>query len=87
MHHDTKCSWLFFWLHMVFWLSRKVVTIFAVDRHPGVTGIFDASLNYRQTSIMILLDPLMVAIEQIVPELTRMCQEIWHDQGELWKQC
>jgi hypothetical protein len=72
---------------MVFWLSRKVVTIFAVDRHPGVTGIFDACLNYRQTSIMILLDPLMVAIEQIVPELTRMCQEIWHDQGELWKQC
>ena len=49
MHHDTKCSWISFWLHMVFWLSRKVVTIFAVDRHPGVTRIFDASLNYRQT--------------------------------------
>jgi hypothetical protein len=29
----------------------------------------------------------MIAIKQIVPELTRMCQEIWHDQGELWKQC
>jgi len=87
MHHDTKCYWLPFWLHMVFWLSREAVTIFAVDRHPGVTRIFDASLNYRQTSRMILLDPSMVAIKQIVPQLTRMCQEIWHDQGELWKQC
>jgi hypothetical protein len=29
----------------------------------------------------------MVARKQIVPQLTRMCQEIWHDQGELWKQC
>jgi hypothetical protein len=87
MHNDTKCYWLPFWLHLVFWLSRKAVTIFAVDRHPGVTRIFDASLNYRQPSIIILLDPSMVAIKQIVLQLTRMCQEIWHDQGELWKQC
>jgi hypothetical protein len=65
---------------MFFWLSRKAVTIFA-------TGIFDASLNYRQTPIVILLDLSMVAIKQIVPQLTRMCQEIWHDQDELWKQC
>jgi hypothetical protein len=65
---------------MVFWLSREVVTIFAVDRHSDV--------NYRQTSIMILLDPSMVARKQIVPQLTIMCQEIWYDQGgELWKQC
>jgi len=63
------------------------VTIFAVDRHSGITGIFDASLNYRQTSIIIFLDPSMVARKQIVPQLTRMCQEIWHYQGgELWKQ-
>jgi hypothetical protein len=27
-----------------------------------------------------------VARKQIVPQLTRMCQEIWHGQGELWKQ-
>jgi hypothetical protein len=31
----------------VFWLSREVVTNVAVDRHSGVTGIFDTSLNYR----------------------------------------
>jgi hypothetical protein len=49
MHHDTKCYWLPFWLHMFFWLSREAVTSFAVDRYPGVTSIFDASLNYRQT--------------------------------------
>jgi hypothetical protein len=30
-------------------LSREAVTSFAVDRHPGVTRIFDVSLNYRQT--------------------------------------
>jgi hypothetical protein len=48
-------------------LSREAVTFFAVDRHTGVTGIFDVSLNYRQTSIIILLDPSMVAIKEIVP--------------------
>jgi hypothetical protein len=42
-------------------LSREAVTIYAVDRHPGITGIFDASLNYRQTSKTILLEPSMVA--------------------------
>jgi hypothetical protein len=36
----------------VFWLSRKVVTNSAVDRYSGVTGSFDTSLNYRQTSIL-----------------------------------
>jgi hypothetical protein len=57
---------------MFFWLSREAAVIFAVDRHPGITGIFDASLNYRQTlSITILLEPSKVAIKQIVPQLTR----------------
>jgi len=59
---------------MVFRLRREAVTIFAVDRHPGITGIFDASLNYRQISIMTLLHPTMVAIKQTVAQLTRMCQ-------------
>jgi hypothetical protein len=56
---------------MFFWLSREAAVIFAVDRHPGITGIFDASLNYRQTSITILLEPSKVAIKKIVPQLTR----------------
>ena len=56
---------------MVFWLSREAAVSVAVDRHPGITEIFDASLNYRQTSITILLEPSKVAIKQIVPQLTR----------------
>jgi hypothetical protein len=56
---------------MFFWLSREAAVIFSVNRHPGITGIFDASLNYRQTSITILLEPSKVAIKQIVPQLTR----------------
>jgi hypothetical protein len=67
----------------VFWLSRKVVTNSAVDRYSGLTGIFDTSLNHRQTSIHFAW-PFNGGKKT---KLTRMCQEIWHGKGELWKQC
>jgi hypothetical protein len=69
-----------------FWLSREVVTNSVVDRYSGVTGMFYTNLSHRQTSIPFATLPSTVARKQIVPQLTRMCQEIWHGQGELWKQ-